>query len=99
MAPVFLNLLQEVRSVSAQVIVIATVWYKNHLNQYLLQSRGFHVFDRTLELHPPTLVRGLSVISGLLIREEWGWAGSGRRWAPLKNNYDVASSVPVLVWV
>ena len=44
------------RSVSAQVVVIATVWYKNHLNQYLLQSRGLHVFDKTLELHPPTLV-------------------------------------------
>lgn len=55
-AAVFLNLLQEVRSVSAQVVVIATVWYRNHLNQYLLQSRGFHVFDKTLELHPPTMV-------------------------------------------
>ena len=59
---VFLNLLQEVRSVSAQVVVIATVWYRNHLNQFLLQSRGFHVFDKTLELHPPTLVSDLTKV-------------------------------------
>ena len=51
-----LGLLEHIHQEEAQVVVIATSQNRQQLNKALLQSRGAHVFDKTLEITPPTLV-------------------------------------------
>ena len=51
-----LGLLDLIHRKEARVVVIATSQNRQQLNKALLQSRGTHVFDKTLEITPPTLV-------------------------------------------
>jgi len=53
---VFLDCMAEVKRVGAQVVVIATAQSKQQLQKDLLQARGKHVFEKVLEIAPPSLV-------------------------------------------
>ena len=53
---VLLDLIEDVDHSEAQVVIIATAQNKQQLNKDLLQSRGVHVFEKILEINPPSLV-------------------------------------------
>ncbi len=57
---VLLGLLERIQHKKAQVVVIATAQNKQQLNSDLLQSRGMHIFEKTLEITSPTLVSASS---------------------------------------
>lgn len=55
---VFRDMLHMARGRQAHVLVLVTARNRQGLNKELLSSQGRHTFDRVLEIHPPTLVRG-----------------------------------------
>ena len=53
---VFLDCMAKVQRERAQVLVIATAQSKQQLLKDVVVSRGQHVFEKILEISPPTLV-------------------------------------------
>ena len=58
---VLLDLFELVQQQEARVVLIATAQNKQQLNSDLLQSRGVHVFEKILEIKPPTLVSRIAI--------------------------------------
>ena len=53
---VILEFLTEFQKEQVAVVVIATAESKATVHPLLLQSRGRHIFDKIIEISPPTLV-------------------------------------------
>lgn len=53
---VILEFLDDLHDSHISVVVIATATTRSSVHPMLLQSRGRHVFDKTIEISTPTLV-------------------------------------------